>query len=70
MANFIKAAIKHPGREKRRAAKNGISVHQQLERDSHSKDPSLRGAGNLGLRLEQMRHRGGARRTIAGHRSK
>lgn len=51
MANFIKGAIKHPGREKRRAAANGVSVHQQMVKDSHSTNPSLRGAGKLGLRL-------------------
>lgn len=51
MANFIKGAIKHPGREKRRAARNGVSVHTQMERDAHSSNPSLRGAGKLGLRL-------------------
>jgi hypothetical protein len=54
--HFIQKAIKHPGREKRRAAEHGISVHEQLERDSHSKDKSLRGAGQLGLRLENMHH--------------
>lgn len=51
MANFIKGAIKHPGREKRRAAAHGVSVHQQMVADSRSKNPSLRGAGKLGLRL-------------------
>lgn len=51
MALSIKKAIKHPGREKRRAAANGVSVHQQMERDAHSKNRSLRGAGELGLRL-------------------
>lgn len=51
MAGFIKKAIKHPGREKARAAANGVSVHEQMVRDSHSSDPSLRGAGKLGLRL-------------------
>lgn len=51
MADFIKRAIKHPGRERKRAAEHGISVHAQMERDSHSSDPSLRGAGQLGLRL-------------------
>ncbi len=65
--HFIAGAIKRPGREKRRAAEHGISVHAQLERDSHSKNKSLRGAGELGLRLEGM-HKG--KRTIAGHRSK
>lgn len=51
MAKFIQRAIKHPGREKRRAKAHGVSVHEQMVRDSHSKNPSLRGAGKLGLRL-------------------
>jgi len=48
---WIKSAIKHPGRETARAKEHGVSVHQQMETDSHSKNPSLRSAGNLGLRL-------------------
>lgn len=51
---WIASAISHPGRETRRADKNGISVHEQSEKDSHSSNPSLRGAGNLGLRLSKM----------------
>jgi hypothetical protein len=51
MSKFIQHAIKHPGRERKRAAEHGISVHQQMERDAHSDNPSLRGAGQLGLRL-------------------
>jgi hypothetical protein len=51
---WIGSAIKHPGREKRRAAKNGVSVHQQMERDARSSNPSVRGAGKLGLRLSAM----------------
>ena len=51
MANFIKKAIKHPGREKKRAAASGRPVHEQLVHDSHSNTPSLRAAGSLGLRL-------------------
>lgn len=49
---FLKTAIKHPGRETERARESGRSVHAQLEHDSHSKDPSIRGAGNLGLRFQ------------------
>lgn len=48
---FIKGAIKHPGRETSRAKASGRSVHEQMEHDKGSKDPSLRGAANLGLRL-------------------
>lgn len=49
---WIKGAVKHPGRETERAKEHGVSVHQQLVADSHSKDKSLRAAGNLGLRFE------------------
>lgn len=55
--HFIAAAIKHPGRERARAARNGVSTHEQMERDSHSKDKSVRGAGQLGLRLSAMARR-------------
>lgn len=53
MANFIKAAIKKPGIEKAKAAAAGISTHQQLEKDSHSPDPKVRGRGLLGLRFQK-----------------
>lgn len=48
---FIQGAIKHKGRETRRAKAAGRSVHDQMEHDTHSSDPSLRSAANLGLRL-------------------
>ena len=51
MSNFIKKAIKRPGRMKRLAKREGISVHQAEERASHSSSRSLRAAGNLGLRF-------------------
>lgn len=60
-------AVKRPGREKRRAKEHGVSLHQQLVSDSHSKDPSLRGAGQLGLRFQAQAR---ARRTVAGRGSK
>jgi hypothetical protein len=50
---WIQSAVKHPGVEKKRAQEHGISTHEQLERDSHSSDPTLRGRGNLGLRFEK-----------------
>lgn len=56
MADWIKGAIRHPGREKRRAAKNGISVGEQLRRNSHSPNKSLAAAGRLGLRLRTIAH--------------
>lgn len=52
--HWIASAIKRPGRETARAKANGVSVHQQMETDSHSKNPSIRGAGTLGLRLSRM----------------
>lgn len=48
---WISKAISRPGRMKRRAAASGRSVREQMEHDSHSSDPSLRAAANLGLRL-------------------
>lgn len=51
---FIQKAIKHPGRETKRAKEHGVSVHEQMVKDSHSPNKSLRGAGALGLRLSAM----------------
>jgi hypothetical protein len=53
MAKFLAAAIKHPGIEKKKAAAAGISTHQQLEKDSHSSNASVRGRGLLGLRFQK-----------------
>jgi hypothetical protein len=49
--NFIAKAVNRPGRETQRAHVAGRSVHDQMEHDKHSSDPSLRSAANLGLRL-------------------
>lgn len=51
--HWIQGAVKHPGIEKKKAAAAGISVHQQLEKDSHSSNPSVRGRGLLGLRFQK-----------------
>jgi hypothetical protein len=51
---FIQNAIKHPGIEKAKAKRAGISTHAQLVKDSHSSDPHVRGRGLLGLRLSAM----------------
>lgn len=51
MGNFIKSAIKHPGRMKRLAKAHGRSVHAEMEHDKDSSSASLRSAANLGLRL-------------------
>lgn len=50
---WISKSIKHPGIEKERAKEHGISTHEQLEKDSHSSNPTLRGRGDLGLRFEK-----------------
>lgn len=51
---FMKGAVKHPGVEIARAKRNGISTHEQLERDAHSDNPTLERRGNLGLTFERM----------------
>lgn len=46
----IKKAIKHPGREKRAAAREGVSTHQYME--EHKDSPGSAGeAARLGLML-------------------
>ena len=51
--NWIKGAIKHPGAEKRAAAKAGESTHDYME--SHKNDGGKSGArARLGLRLSAM----------------
>ena len=44
--------VKHPGIEKARAKRNGISTHAQLEKDAHSSNPTRKKQGELGLRFE------------------
>lgn len=51
---WIAGAIKHPGREKKRAKEHGVSTHTQMVQDSKSGDSSLASAGRLGLRLSAM----------------
>ena len=63
MADFIKKAIRHPGRMKRLAKREGVSVHEAEVRASHSSNRSLAAAGRLGLRLAHMRK---GKHTIAG----
>lgn len=50
---WIQKVVKHPGVEKEKARHNGVSTHEQLEKDSHSTNSSVRGRGNLGLRFEK-----------------
>lgn len=53
MAGWIKKAVTHKSVEIARAKAHGVTTHQQLETDSHSSNPTLRGRGNLGLRFER-----------------
>jgi hypothetical protein len=51
------AKIKHPGIEKEKAKRAGISTHEQLEKDAHSSNPTDRARGNLGLALTKSAKR-------------
>jgi hypothetical protein len=51
---------------KRMAKRLSISVHQAEVRASHSKDPSLRAAGNLGLTFARQARARRGKHTIAG----
>lgn len=54
--NFIKSAIKHPGAEKRAAAKAGMSTHAYME--AHKNSPGTAGRrARLGLTLSKMAKR-------------
>lgn len=48
---FIQTAVKRPGRLKRLAKKHGVSLGQEIAKDVHSSDPSLRSAAVLGRRF-------------------
>lgn len=58
---FLKTAVKRPGRMKRLAAQHGMSLGEEIAKDKHSKDPSLRAAANLGARFRsgEFRHKKG-----------
>ena len=53
--NWIAGAIKHPGREKRAAARAGMSTHAYMEKHKGDKGSSGK-AAQLGLRLSKMHH--------------
>ena len=63
-------AVKRPGRMKRMAARLGVSVLEAEVRASHSKDPSLRAAGNLGLTFARQARARRGRHTVAGRGGK
>ena len=55
MANWIARAIKHPGAEKKAAAKAGVSTHAYME--EHRNSPGTAGKrARLGLTLSCMAH--------------
>lgn len=57
-AHWIQGAIKHPGAEKRAAAKAGMSTHAYME--AHKHDSGKAGArARLGLTLSKMNHHRG-----------
>jgi len=55
-AKWIQAAIKHPGRMKKLAAKHGISTQQELQRDK-GKPGGLGRAARMGITLTHMHHK-------------
>ena len=63
-----KGAIKRPGRMKRLAARHGVSLGKEIEKDKSSSDPSLRAAANLGARFRKGGdlHKGPAKKTKSG----
>lgn len=52
---FIATAIKRPGRERKAAARAGMSTHAYMEKHQHDSG-SGGAAARLGLRLEAMHH--------------
>lgn len=56
--NWIKGAIRHPGRMKKAAAAAGVGTHAYMEK--HKGDSgSLGRAARLGLTLSKMNHKRG-----------
>jgi hypothetical protein len=53
--HWIEKAIKHPGAEKRAAAKKGESTHEYMEDNKH-KGGKAGARARLGLTLEGMHH--------------
>lgn len=53
--HWISGAVKHPGALTAAASEHGVSKMQEAEKESHSKNPHIRGRGLLGLRF--MRHK-------------
>jgi hypothetical protein len=53
--HFIQSAIKHPGAERKAAAKAGMSTHAFMEKHKHSSGTAGKRA-RLGLTLSRMAH--------------
>lgn len=51
MAKFLGKAVKRPGRLKNLAKRHGVSLGEEIAKDVHSKNPSLRAAAVLGRRF-------------------
>ncbi len=69
MAKWIQKAIKHPGAEKRAAARAGESTHEYMEDHKHSSGKAGVRA-RLGLRLEGMHHGAAKRKALHNKLSK
>jgi len=48
---WLKGAVRHPGALTEAASRNGVSKLQEAEKESHSKNPHVRGRGLLGMRF-------------------
>jgi hypothetical protein len=59
---WIGSAIKHPGRIKAMAKRQGISTSAAASKAAHSSDPSLRAAGSLAKRFQHGDLHGGSTR--------
>lgn len=59
---FIQHAIKRPGRVKRAAKRDGLSVPEEARKMAHSGNKSEEGAGRLALRFEGKAKHGNIRK--------
>jgi hypothetical protein len=58
--NFIQSAVKHPGRIKNLAKREGISTKSAASKAAHSANKSLAAAGRLAIRFQSgdLKHGG------------
>lgn len=52
---WLQGAVRHSGALTAAAKEHGVSKLQEAEKESHSKDPHIRGRGSLGVRLIKKR---------------